>query len=98
MIAYEYDKSLRPTFPYESQWEEFKRLQRVRFWMWAILGLMSIGMFGLLLWESFADGVGRDFFVGAIFGTSMSCLTFSVIHPRFVRWLMRLGKHAGGKT
>lgn len=92
MDEYEYDKNHRPTFPYESQWEQFQGLQRVRFWMWAILGFLSIVMFGLLLWESFADGVDKDFAVGMIVGTLLSCLTFSVTRPRVMRWIMRLRK------
>jgi hypothetical protein len=92
---YEYDKHHRPTFPYEWQWEQFQGLQRVRFWMWAILGFLSIVMFGLLLWETFADGAGKDFFVGMTVGTLLSCLTFSVTRPRFMRWLTRLGKREG---
>jgi hypothetical protein len=81
----------RPTFPYESQWEEFKGWQRVRFRMLAIMGLLTIGMFGLLLWESFADGVGRDFLVGMVMGT-LVCITAGVVLPCAMRLVMKRRK------
>lgn len=91
MDEYEYDKYHRPTFPYEVQWEEFKSLQRVRFGMLAIMGLFTIGMFGLLLWQSFADGVGRDFLVGMVMGTLVS-VTAGVALPRAMRLVTRRRK------
>jgi hypothetical protein len=66
--AYEYNKNVRPTFPYESQWEEFKGLQRVRFWIWVILFLLSLTSFSLLLWRTFYNEVGNEFAVGFISG------------------------------
>jgi hypothetical protein len=92
---YDYDRHHRPTFPYEFQWEQFQGMQRVRFWMWMFVGILSILMFGLDIWQSFRDGVGRDFTVGVIFGFLVPCLTFSLTRPRVMRWLMRLGKREG---
>lgn len=68
--AYEYNKNVRPIFPYESQWEEFKNLQRVRFWIWVIFFALSLTSFSLLLWRSvFYKEVGTEFAVGFISGT-----------------------------
>lgn len=73
--AYEYNKNVRPTFPYESQWEEFKNLQRVRFWIWVISFVLTLTTFLMLLSNTFHKEVGTEFAVGFVSGV----VVFSVM-------------------
>jgi hypothetical protein len=86
---YEYDKHHRPTFPYEIQWEEFKSLQRVRFWMFIILDAIGIALLSVILWDTFSDGVSQDFLVGMLVGSSLCSLGVIMTRPPVQRWLTR---------
>lgn len=73
--AYEYNKHVQPTFPYESQWKEFKNLQRVRFWILVIFFVLTLTTFLMLLSRTFYKEVGTEFAVGFISGV----VVFSVM-------------------
>jgi L-asparagine transporter-like permease len=73
--AYEYNKNVRPTFPYESQWEEFKGLQRVRFWIWVISFVIVISTFLMLISRTLYNEVETEFAVGFVSGV----VVFSVM-------------------
>lgn len=86
--AYEYNKNVRPTFPYESQWEQFKDLQRVRFWIWVIFFALSLTTFLMLLSRTFYNEVGTEFAVGFVFGV----VVFIVMGATFKFAVGRVGR------